>query len=214
MRPKIYVIGVNHASKKDGEKILKHAENLHPEAIFIEKFKTVRIGAKKLALAALRNPTFLLGLGIYLAIAGFISFYMWIKTREFGLADSVYAKKASTKLGIPLHRIDDDIYEMTVDRHATWTPISWMIFAFLSILILHLPIYVYLLILLPSLISFLWIFSVILGMLIRNQHMMARIENLTKSGAYEKAFLVTGKEHVRDFKERLSKKFDVKVLDP
>jgi len=212
MRPKIYIIGVNHASKKDGEKILDQANRLHPNAIFIEKFKKARIGAKKLTLAVLRNPTFLLGLGVYLAIAEFISFYTWIKTREFGLADSVYAKKASTKLGIPLHRIDDDIYEMTVDRHAIWTPTSWMILAFLSILILYLPIYLYLLILFLSLISFLWIFSVILGMLIRNQHMMARIENLTKSGAYEKAFLVTGKEHVGDFKERLSKKFDIEIL--
>jgi len=209
MRPKIYVIGVNHASKKDGEKILKQVDRLRPEAIFIEKFKTGRIGGKKLALAALRNPAFLLGLGIYLAI---ISFYMWVKTCKFGLADSVYAKKASTKLGIPAHRIDDDIYEMAVNRRAVWTPISWMNLVLLSILIVYLPIFAFLLILILSLLLFLMIFSAVLGISIRNQHMMVRIENLIKSGAYKKAFLVTGERHVRDFKERLSKKFDVEVL--
>lgn len=212
MRSKIYVIGINHASKKDGEKILRQADRLRPDVIFIEKFKTGRIGGKKLVQAALRNPAFLLGLSIYLAIAEFISFCTWIKMREFGLADSVYAKKASTKLGIPAHRIDDDIYEMAVNRRAVWTPISWMKLALLSILIVYLPIFICLPILILSLLLFLMIFSAVLGISVRNQHMMARIENLIKSGIHEKALLVTGKEHVRDFKERLSKKFDVEVL--
>lgn len=214
MRPKIFIIGVIHFSKKDGRRILKHAENLRPETIFIEKFRTdlSKLGAKKWALSFLRNPSFLFGVIIWLVISEICAFVEKIRTGEFGLADLVYAKKASTKLGISIHKIDDDIYEMTLNRHTGWTPISWIILALLSILIVYLPIYVSLPILLLSLLYFLGIFSVVLGLPIRDMHMMARIENEIKSGAYEKAFLVTGKGHVNDFKERLSTKFDVEDL--
>lgn len=190
MKPKIYMIGVYHAF---GKKILKHAEDLHPEAIFIEKFKTGArsIGAKKLALAALRNPTFLLGLSIYLAILGIISSVMWITIGEFGPADMIYSKRASKKLGISgPYKIDDDIYEMTVSRRTRWTPISWVIFS-LILVCLFLPISIFLRVFGPVLLSlsFLLIFAEF-GISTRNKNMMDRMENIIKSGAYKKVFFL------------------------
>jgi uncharacterized membrane protein len=46
----------------------------------------------------------------------------------------------------------------------------------------------------------------------RNLHMMIRMENVLKEKRHEKALLVTGKKHVRDFRKRLSKKYDVEIL--
>lgn len=214
MRPKIYMIGVTHSSKKDGERILKYAEDLRPEVLFIEKFRTglSKIGAKKWALIFLKNPLFMFGIIVYLMILEICAAIGKIRLGEFGLADSVYAKKASTKLGIPIHRIDDDVYEMTTNRHVRWTPISWMILALLLILVVRLPILDSLPILFLSFLSYLLMFSVIFGISTRNNHMMARIESVIKSAAYQKAFLVTGRGHIRDFKERLSVKFDVENL--
>jgi len=203
MRPKIYIIGVTHTSEKDGKRILKHAKELRPNAIFIESAERLfKVGNGKLASVFLRNPAFLLSYSVYSLI-----FRIWTKGRS---PDLVYTKRASEKLGIPRHQIDDNVYQMTVSRHVGWTPISWAVLAlFLALTVSNIRF-----ILLSSLILFVFFFLlfVIFGVATRNQHMMGRMENLIKSGVYEKAFLVTGKRHVPDFKKRLSKKYDIEDL--
>ena len=209
IRPKIYVIGVDHYSKKDGEKILKHAEELHPNTIFIESTES-QGGIKKLALGVLRNPAFLIPYFIYSLIFGIL------KGKSL---DLVYAKRASEKLGAPLHQIDDSAYEMVLGMHIVLTPISWAVVAIfftgLVYIIQSIPVS------LPFFVSIFWLFVLLFisfilflryGVSKRNQHMMDRIGNIMESSASKKIFLITGKWHVRDFKERLSTKYDVENL--
>ena len=218
MRSKIYIIGVNHYSKKDGERILRHAEELRPNAIFIESAES-QGGIRKLALVMLRNPAFLIPYFVYSLIFIVYSLIFRIlkgKSPDFEL---VYAKRASEKLGIPRHQIDDNAYEMAFSRHVVWTPISWVVVAIfftgLVYVIQFIPVSLAFFISIFWLFVFLFIFFilfVIFGAPTRNRHMMDRIGNVMKSSAHEKAFLVTGKRHVRDFKERLSAKYDVEDL--
>lgn len=210
MKPKIYVVGVSHISKKDGERIPKHAEGLRPEAIFIERPEKgpKKLGLRNWVFVALRNPIFFLAAVFYIALLTIPKCVERFRSGEFGLADWIYAKRASKKLGNPIHKVDDNIYEMTVSRHAGWTPLSWVIALFPVCIKIWL---------LPPLSIFLFIFFFIIffilfvrsGVPTRNRHMMDRMNNVITSRAYKKMFLVTGKKHVRDFKERLSKKYDV-----
>lgn len=204
MRPKIYIIGVNHTSEKDGKRILKYAEELRPNAIFIERAeKLFKVGIRKLALVILKNPAFLLSYSIYSLI-----FRIWTKGKS---PDLLYTKMASEKLRISHHQIDDNVYEMTVSRHVGWTPISWAVMALFLMGIVStirfIPFSLTFYMSLFWLFVFLFIFFalfVYFGAPTRNRHMKTRMDSVMKSNAFEKVFLVTGKRHVRDFMERLS----------
>jgi len=212
IRPKISMIGVDHCSRKDGKRILRHAEELRPNAICIESAES-QGGNRKIVLGILRNPVFLIPHLFYSLIFG-------ITLKGGSSLDLVYAKRAAKKLGVQLYQIDYSDYEMVFSMHIVWTLVSWvMVTVFLlglAYVILSIPIS------LPFFMSIFWLFVILfiplfllllhLGVPARNQHMMDRIGNITKSSASKKIFLITGKRHVRDFRERLSAKYDVEDL--
>jgi hypothetical protein len=208
---KAYLIGVNHGSKRDGEKILEYGMKIRPDAIFIERAEGMwHLKPKEWAIVILRNPLFLLGMGIS-------RYFERIRTGKHVHYDEIYAKKTSEKLQIPFHKIDDNIYQMIASRRIGWALPSWGLVALffvglMKIVSLNLgwdTTLIYCLFygsLVPLL--FLLIFAR-LGVPTRNRHMIERIEKVLKTGTYSKIFLITGKRHVGDFRKRMSDKYDV-----
>lgn len=206
---RIHILGVTHTSKTDGEKIYRESRQMRPQAIFLERpvKELEEIGAARLFLCFTKNPVFLLS---YIAYILFGSIIEKFRTGEFAYFDYIYANKASSHLQIPLYMIDDSIYEMIFDRHLVWSVLSWLIFILLitSLIFLipssiHIEIFLWTFFFIPisGLFSFYFVKN---GVGLRNKHMLDRSSRIAEEKGYESVFLVTGKAHVNDLKEKLN----------
>lgn len=220
----IYIIGVNHAKEKDGKKIHSEAVNIRPDVFFIEKFRR-GIGARKMLLTFLVSPALLIGYALVYVSYILIAFYGKMTRGEFGLADTVYTRKAANEVGAQIYSIDDDLHEIVTSGNPGWALFSWAIlllflFLFVSALQYGLSFSLLLMATFSLLLMAIFLaccgayFSVFVyrGIPSRNAHMTSRIETVMKDKSFKKAFLITGSKHRNDFVERLAKNFKVKTL--
>lgn len=216
MDSEIYIIGVNHAKEKDGKKILSVATNKRPDVFFNEKFRR-GIGARKMLLIFLVSPSLLIGYSLVYVFYNLIAFYGKMKWGEFGLADTVYTRKASNEVGAQIYSVDDDLHEMVTGRNPGWALFSWAIlllflFLFVSALQYGLSFSLPLMAIFLACCGVYFSVFVYRGIPSRNAHMTSRIETVMKDKSFKKAFLITGSKHRNNFVERLAKNFKVKTL--
>lgn len=125
-----------------------------------------------------------------------------LEHREVSHVDWVYSKKSCQVLGIPppFRVDDDDIYLLITNRHFSWSIVSWLIFCVSIYSTLVSP----LLLVLWSITYPLFFMRFIkTGAPLRNKHMLDRLFDIVYKNGYKNVLLVTGKNHIPDFKERL-----------